>query len=273
MSSSLDFIAKILKVKTKENGKNITFEYPEESLDIQPGQYVKLFMDDDIEKKEPTHLAVALGKEGTRHFKVCMASPTNPEKQSCKSRLFKEAAVGSSIHIEGPLGRSLPMKDIAGRPLLLIAAGSGLASMRSIFARIVADEQTQILYSAKTLNNILLLKKVRQFAQHPKNYITLTREKVEDFHHGRLTEHLAGRPIADNTQVFVCGPTEFMKDTVELLLQKEQIPQNIFVILNKIIPGKEAMCPVFRLDELDEEELLTAIGLKTTNALSMLNSF
>lgn len=70
--------------------------------------------------------------------------------------------------IKGPFGRAYPLEKIKDRPLLLIMAGSGLASVRSIFPRLLEDEQTRILYSAKTFADVLWPKKVKLLAAQEK---------------------------------------------------------------------------------------------------------
>lgn len=250
-------IAKILRIKREEkmSAAKITLQCPE-GFQLQPGQYVEISSQEDSNNAVP--LAAMPTKSNPNAFKICVAAPTKivNEKQKFKWTLFHEIQEGAKVKVSGPFGRPLPMGTIKEQPLLLIAAGSGLASMRSIFSRVIQHDKTQVLYSSKTQQDLLFLKKVMKFKENPKNFITLTQEKSKDFNHGRLNNVLERMPIDSTTNMFICGPELFMQDMVKILLSKDLSPDKIYVILNKIIPKKEHMSPVFRLDELEEGEFL-----------------
>jgi NAD(P)H-flavin reductase len=248
---------RILRIKRLQemNAAKITLQSPEQ-FNLQPGQYVEISSLDDNSTVIP--LAAIPKKSNPHAFKVCVAAPTKiiDDKHRFKWTLFHDIQEGATLGLQGPFGRPLPMNIIEHQPLLLIAAGSGLASMRSIFARIIKHESTQLLYSAKICKDLHFLSNIMKFKENPKNFITLTQEKSKDFHHGRLNAHLEHMLIDKATNIFICGPESFMQDMVKILLNKNTALDKIYVILNKIIPKKEAMCPVFRLDELDEDEFL-----------------
>lgn len=256
------FNARIDKVQDKGNGLKITFQSPPDGFDLKPGQYIEVYRDDDPDLKKPLYLAASLSKKRPGFFKV--SAGKSQSRATTKEWLFLQAQVEAKMQIKGPFGRAFPLEKIENHPLLLIMAGSGLASVGSIFSRLIKDEHTRILYSAKTLEDVLWPKKVKMLATQDKNYIALTREEValEGFKYGRLNQHLSNMQIAEDTQIFICGPTEFMKDMSQILLDKQLEMANIHIILNKILPGKEGMCPMFGLDELSNEELLQAIGLQ-----------
>ncbi|MDP1603410.1 MAG: FAD-dependent oxidoreductase [Legionella sp.] len=256
------FTAKIDKIQDKGNAFKVTFQSPPDGFDLKPGQYIEVYSDNDSGLKKPLYLAATLASKRPGFFKVNAGKPQDPAVE--REWLFLQAQEEEKMQIRGPFGRAFPLEKIENHPLLLIIAGSGFASVQSIFSRLLENEHTKLLYTAKTLHDIQWMKKVKMLATQDKNYITLTREEValEGFKFGRLNQHLSSMPITEDTRVFICGPTGFLRDMSQILLDKQLEMANIHVILNTILPGKEDMCPIFSLDELSDDEILHAIGLK-----------
>jgi ferredoxin-NADP reductase len=134
--------------------------------------------------------------------------------------LTEELRPGDEIEIRGPIGGYFVWDaDEAGTPLLLVAGGSGVVPLRSILRhreRIGATTPTRLLYSARSLADVIYRDELDQHHDGVEVIYTLTRSHPPGWtgHTGRVDAALltdVAWPVSQDPLTFVCGPTPFVE--------------------------------------------------------------
>ena len=211
------------------------------------------------------------------------SSPTNKnfmefsvKKCGCLTEWLHAMEVGQMITVRGPLGRAFPVDtELAGKNLLFVAGGIGLAPLRSVI-NYVRDNRDQygrvdIVYGSRSKDDLVEYREIVEEWMHEENFhvhLTIDREQEGwDGHVGfvpNYVKELGFNP--ENTCVLMCGPPIMIKFTlpglIELGFEKTQIFTTMELRM-KCGVGKCGRCnignkyvckdgPVFRFDELDE---------------------
>jgi ferredoxin-NADP reductase len=138
--------------------------------------------------------------------------------------------VGDTLELRGPVGGYFVWDAEAwpDRPLLLIGGGSGIAPLRAMWRAAADVVETTVLYSAQARERIIFGAELKA-ASDMKVQLHLTREDVDGFEHGHITDDSIGAALADVTDpvVFVCGPTSFVEAMAAHLVDVEVEPRNI----------------------------------------------
>ena len=211
------------------------------------------------------------------------SSPTNPnfmefsvKKCGCLTEWLHAMEVGQMITVRGPLGRSFPVDtELAGKNLLFVAGGIGLAPLRSVI-NYVRDNRDQygrvdIVYGSRSKDDLVEYREIVEEWMKEENFhvhLTIDREQEGwDGHVGFVPNYVKELGFTpENTCVLMCGPPIMIKFTVpgliELGFQKTQIFTTMELRM-KCGVGKCGRCnignkyvckdgPVFRFDQLDE---------------------
>lgn len=135
------------------------------------------------------------------------------------------------IKIRGPFGRFMLDAINSKSGVLFLAAGSGISPFMSML-RSINDENSDInvtlLYSNKTEDEILWRKEIEEISRKNKNIkhvFTLTQQSW-DGEMGRINRELIFRftPDKKNTDFYICGSREFVRD-IEKILHEIEIPE------------------------------------------------
>ena len=140
--------------------------------------------------------------------------------------LTGELRVGDQLELRGPVGSWFVWDTSERGPLLLIAGGSGVVPLRAMLRhrqRTGSDVPVRLLYSARTLADVIYRSELDQYHDGAQVIYTLTRGQPPDWtgFSGRVdTAMLAkvawpasGRPLA-----FVCGPNSFVENVAGNLI-------------------------------------------------------
>jgi ferredoxin-NADP reductase len=134
--------------------------------------------------------------------------------------LTEELRPGDEMEVRGPIGGYFVWDaDDAGTPLLLVAGGSGIVPLRSILRhreRIGATTPTRLLYSARSLADVIYRDELDRYHDGVEVIYTLTRSHPDDWtgHTGRVDATLltdVAWPVSQDPLTFVCGPTPFVE--------------------------------------------------------------
>ena len=144
---------------------------------------------------------------------------------------------GDTMQFRGPVS-TYKYQQNKFDTVTLLGAGSGITPLYQLASNVVAspDNMTKIklLYGNKTINDIPLKKELDDLQRmHPDKFQveyfvseTPKNQKMESFHIGNINKTFLKDNIpsaTENTQIFVCGPTGFMKamcgDKKNLLVQ------------------------------------------------------
>ena len=210
------------------------------------------------------------------------SSPTNTEfmefsikKCGCVTQWLHQAEVGQQITIRGPYGTPFPVDDeFAGKNLLFIAGGVGLAPLRSVinYCRHYRDRygKIDIVYGSRTKADLLDYKEIIEECTNDTNvdvHLTIDMEQEGwDGHVGFVPNYVKELGFDTDKTAILCGPPIMIKFTLDGLyslgFEKTQIYTTLEMRMKcgigkcgRCNVGSKYICkdgPVFRFDELDE---------------------
>ena len=133
--------------------------------------------------------------------------------------LVDELRAGDELELRGPIGGYFVWEPGDGGPLMLLAGSSGVVPLRSILRhrrRTGSDVQARLLYSARTLPDVIYRGELDQEHDRAQVSYTLTRSQPPGWtgHAGRIDQALLAQAAwaADaNPLAFICGPTSFVE--------------------------------------------------------------
>lgn len=210
------------------------------------------------------------------------SSPTNTEfmefsikKCGCVTEWLHAMDVDQEITVRGPYGRPFPVDDeFAGKDLLFIAGGIGLAPLRSVinYCRHYRDRygKIDIVYGSRSMADLVDYREiVEEWAKDAgvSVYLTIDREEEGwDGHVGFVPNYVRELGFTPDRTAVLCGPPIMIKFTLGALLDMGFDKTSVYTTLElrmKCGVGKCGRCnvgakyvckdgPVFRCDELDE---------------------
>ena len=209
------------------------------------------------------------------------SSPTNTEymefsvkKCGCLSDWLHAMEVGQMITVRGPYGRPFPVDDeLAGKDLLFIAGGIGLAPLRSVI-NYVRDNRDKygtvdIVYGSRSKDDLVEYREIVEEWMQEKDFhvhLTIDREQEGwDGHVGFVPNYVKELSPDLNKTVLMCGPPIMIKFTLQGLMELGFKKTQVYTTMElrmKCGIGKCGRCnigskyvckdgPVFRFDELD----------------------
>ena len=134
--------------------------------------------------------------------------------------LTEELRPGDEMEVRGPIGGYFVWDaDDHGTPLLLVGGGSGVVPLRSILRhrqRIGASTPVRLLYSARSLGDVIYREELDRYHDGVEVIYTLTRSHPPGWtgHTGRVDAALltdVAWPVSQRPLTFVCGPTSFVE--------------------------------------------------------------
>jgi ferredoxin-NADP reductase len=134
--------------------------------------------------------------------------------------LTQELRTGDELEVRGPIGGYFVWDgDDGGTPLLLVGGGSGVVPLRSILRhreQIGATTPTRLLYSARSLGDVIYRDELDQHHDGVEVIYTLTRSQPPGWtgHSGRVDAAMltdVAWPVGQDPLTFVCGPTSFVE--------------------------------------------------------------
>jgi NAD(P)H-flavin reductase len=213
---------------------------------------------------------------------VAISISGDPADSSCLPHTIRQAGLvtnalarlgpQATIGLRGPFGTSWPMEQCAGKDVVLVAGGIGLAPLRPVVYELLADRRrfgaASLVYGARTADDLLF---TRQFDDWAANGLAV--ETTVDWANvhwkGRvgvvtlLLECLA-LPRPEETVLLVCGPEVMMWYAVQTALTRGLNPANIWMSLERNMNCAVGLCghcqfgptfickdgPVFRYDRI-----------------------
>jgi NAD(P)H-flavin reductase len=210
------------------------------------------------------------------------SSPTNTEfmefsikKCGCVTTWLHQAEVGQNVTVRGPYGNPFPVDDVfAGKDLLFVAGGVGLAPLRSVinYCRHYRDRygKIDIVYGSRSKDDLLDYQEIiNEWATDSGVNVHLTIDREQegwDGHVGFVPNYVKELGFDTNKIAVLCGPPIMIKFTLEGLrslgFEKTQVYTTLELRM-KCGVGKCGRCnigskyvckdgPVFRFDEIDE---------------------
>jgi ferredoxin-NADP reductase len=151
--------------------------------------------------------------------------------------LTDELRPGDELEVRGPIGGYFVWDPADGRPLLMLAGGSGIVPLRSILrSRDQAGSMVpvRLLYSARSLPEVIYRAELDAYRASPRVEVSyaLTRQQPDGWTGiaGRVGEAVLSEiawPPGDEAMVFVCGPTAFVEVVAAIMVKLGYPPQRV----------------------------------------------
>ena len=157
------------------------------------------------------------------------------------SRALTRLRPGANLGVRGPYGSTWPVEAAAGRDVVVVAGGLGLAPLRPAIYRLLAGRERYrriaLLYGTRSPADILYLRELERWRQRLDVQLEVTVDHAgEDWggHVGVVT-HLVPRAAFDPAQTvaFVCGPEIMMRFTVLALRDAGVADQAIYLSMER----------------------------------------
>jgi sulfhydrogenase subunit beta (sulfur reductase) len=182
---------------------------------------------------------------------------------------------GATLGLRGPLGRGWPVDDAAGRDLVIVAGGIGLAPLRPVIDAVLRDRDryhdVRIYLGARTPRDRLFVEEIDALAARDDVLVRVTVDRAGPEWLGRVgivTQLFKTvRGTGADATAFICGPERMMAATADVLGDLAVPREHTWVTLERHMECGVGLCghcqlgtrfvckdgPVFRVAELGED--------------------
>lgn len=141
------------------------------------------------------------------------------------SQALTELQRGHVLGVRGPFGAGWPMAEAAGRDVIVVAGGLGLAPLRPALYRLLGARDTygrlSLLYGTRSPNDILFHNELAAWRQQLDMAVEVTVDHAAEHWHGNVgvVTTLIPRAAFDpsNAVALVCGPEIMMRFAITAL--------------------------------------------------------
>jgi NAD(P)H-flavin reductase len=151
------------------------------------------------------------------------------------------SAAGDVLGIRGPYGSTWPVENAAGRDMLVVAGGIGLAPLRPILYEVLGARErfgrTVLLYGGRSPDQLLYEEELEAWRGGEGIDVHVTVDTASPGWRGRvgvvpaLIERLDLDPA--RTVAYVCGPEIMMELSARALVDRGMDPGNIFLSMER----------------------------------------
>lgn len=176
----------------------------DEDIAFLPGQYVNIQVPGSSESRAYSFSS----RPGSRELSFLIR---NVPGGLMSSWLVGQAKTGDKVTLNGPMG-IFYLRPV-GRPVLMLAGGTGLAPFLSMLEHLKASGSSQpvhLIYGVTNNEDLVSVKELEAFAATVDNFTFKTVIANPDSGHprtGYVTNHMEDAPINDgDVDVYLCGP-------------------------------------------------------------------
>jgi ferredoxin--NADP+ reductase/benzoate/toluate 1,2-dioxygenase reductase subunit len=139
------------------------------------------------------------------------------------SKKLRKLEVGDTLEINGPYGFFMyNVQPPEFKKMLFIASGTGIAPFHS-FARSHPGADYKIIHGIRTIEESYGLQ-----SYSPGSYFSCTSQDDRGDFKGRLTEYLKTAELETDRLVYLCGNSDMILDSVEILQERGFSESRIF---------------------------------------------
>ena len=194
--------------------------------EIDPGQYVSVFVDLPDGDRQPRQYTVSSTALGTRlQITVSRLSGTGGAPDGrVSSYLHDQVSVGDVLDVSSPAGDFVVRASDS--PLLLASAGAGITTVLPIvelIARTQPQRKVIVAHADRTAQDHALRATVLHVGRQIDDFTAYTWYESVDATDQDSTQglmDLSDLPLDDDIQVFTCGPLPFMRHVRATLLER-----------------------------------------------------
>ena len=166
------------------------------------------------------------------------------------TRALCDAPPGRVIGVRGPYGTTWDLPSAAGRDLVIVAGGVGLAPLRPVLLGALAARgsyrRVGLVAGARRPAEFLFRPELDAWAGRPDLNVELTIDQPAagwDGQVGFVTEPLARLPVdPDRTIAFLCGPEPMIRFSAQVLLRRGVPAGDIRVSLERAMKCGVGLC-------------------------------
>ncbi|TLM76439.1 FAD/NAD(P)-binding protein [Microbulbifer harenosus] len=171
--------------------------------------------------------------------------------QGLATRTIERLNKGDVIGVRGPFGRGWPLDTIAGKEVLIIAGGLGLAPLRPVIYQLLnghhGARRVRLFYGARRPRELLYYREFERWADAIDITVTVDHaDHVDRAWKGRvgvITEPLeAARISSAGTIAFLCGPEVMMRFCIHTLLKKGLPESAIYLSMERNMKCATGLC-------------------------------
>jgi NAD(P)H-flavin reductase/Pyruvate/2-oxoacid:ferredoxin oxidoreductase delta subunit len=182
---------------------------------------------------------------------------------------------GATLGLRGPVGRGWPVEDAAGRDLVIVAGGIGLAPLRPVIDAVLRDRDryhdVRIYLGARTPRDRLFVEEIDALAARDDVLVRVTVDRAGPEWLGRVgivTQLFKTvRGTGADATAFICGPERMMAATADVLGDLGVPREHTWVTLERHMECGVGLCghcqlgtrfvckdgPVFSVADLGED--------------------
>jgi NAD(P)H-flavin reductase len=166
------------------------------------------------------------------------------------SRAITETRKGDVLGLRGPFGRGWPVAQAAGKDVVLIAGGVGLAPLRPAVLQLLADRkrygQVSLLYGGRTPGDLLFQRELQRWRSRFDIEVEVTVDAGTEGWRGTVgvVTGLLGRAPFDpaNTTALICGPEVMMRFAVNGLIDRGVSASSIHLSMERNMKCAVGFC-------------------------------
>ncbi|MFH0795389.1 MAG: FAD/NAD(P)-binding protein [bacterium] len=189
------------------------------------------------------------------------------------TKAMRQLKRGDALGIRGPFGAPWPVEQARGRDVVIVAGGIGLAPLRPVLYRIVAERdkfgRIVLLYGSRTPDDILYKRELQKWRAQLDLEVYVTVDHAMSGWRGNVgvvTTLIPKAPFDPlSCLAMICGPEVMMRFTVQQLLKRGVTRDRIFLSMERNMKcgcgfcghcqmGPTFVCkdgPVYRYDQIE----------------------
>ena len=203
--------------------RSISFDVPDWA-GHQAGQHVDIRLTAEDGYEAQRSYSIASGPEDER----LVLTVERLDDGEVSPYLTEELRAGDEIELRGPIGGYFVWDESLGGPLALIGGGSGVVPLRAMVRHWAAgtrEASVSVVYSSRSLTDVIYRDELADCEgdDNLNVQLALTREWPPDWtgHRGRVDRELLADVVpqpAEQTLIYVCGPTAFVETVAQALV-------------------------------------------------------
>ena len=197
-----------------DNIKLFTIKSTEIDLSqFEPGQYITVDVESEkLPYRAKRHYSIVEGNVDQLSFAVKRDVTENNEGE-VSTILHDEFKVGDMINLSAPVG-DFTLNHVS-KPQLFIGSGIGVTPLVPMFRHVVYSQGTaQFIQNTNDIDQIPFQEKLSEIANNEDNASYIIHDKNQN---GYIDAEYLKQYLTDDTEIYVCGGTEFLKSIISIL--------------------------------------------------------